>query len=69
MDAAGLIYLILAIALVGLCIYLIETYIPMDPVFKTIIRIVVVVVAIIFLISWIAPMISGGVHGPSFGRR
>ena len=69
MDPMGLIYLILAIALIGLCIYLIETYIPMDPIFKTIIRIVVVVVAIIFLISWIAPMISGGGHAPSFGHR
>jgi len=28
-----------------------------------------VVVAIIFLISWIAPMISGGGHAPSFGHR
>ena len=58
MDPMGLIYLILVIALIGLCIYLIETYIPMDPIFKTIIRIIIVVVAIIWLISWIAPMLG-----------
>lgn len=64
MDPMGLIYLILAIALIGLCIYLIETYIPMDPMFKTIIRIVIVVVAIVWLLSWIAPMIGGSLSPP-----
>jgi hypothetical protein len=64
MDAMGLIYLILVIALIGLCIWLIETYIPMDPMFKTIIRIVVVVIAIVWLISWIGPMLGGGHFGP-----
>ena len=59
MDPMGLVWLVLVIALIGLCIYLIEQYIPMDPMFKTIIRIVVVVVAIIWLISWVAPMIGG----------
>ena len=64
MDPMGLIYLVLAIALIGLCIYLIETYIPMDAMFKTIIRIVIVVVAIVWLLSWIAPMIGGHFRAP-----
>jgi len=44
-----MILLVLSLALVGLVVYLIETYIPMDPVFKTIIRIVVVICAVLWL--------------------
>jgi hypothetical protein len=43
--------LIIALALVGLVLYLIETYIPMDPVIKTVIRIVIVVCVILYLIQ------------------
>ena len=43
--------LILTLALIGLVLYLIETYIPMDPVFKTVIRVAVVVLVILWLIQ------------------
>jgi hypothetical protein len=43
--------LILTLALLGLVLYLIETYIPMDPTIKVLIRIVVVVCVIYWLIG------------------
>jgi len=45
-----LIMLVLVLALVGFLVYLITTYIPMPPVFKTAIQIVVVVAVILYLI-------------------
>lgn len=42
--------LVLGLALVGLVLYLIETYIPMDPAIKTVIRIVIVVCVILYLV-------------------
>lgn len=47
----GLISLVLMLALVGLVLYLIETYVPMSPPIKMLIRIVVVVVVILYLIQ------------------
>jgi len=41
--------LILTLVVLGLCLYLVETYIPMSPPIKMIIRIVVV----IFLVLWL----------------
>ncbi len=41
--------LILGLALIGLVLYLIETYIPMDPIFKVVIRVVVVIAVIVYL--------------------
>lgn len=46
-----MITLILGLALVGLVLYLIETYIPMDPAIKTVIRIVIVVCVIYYLVG------------------
>lgn len=46
-----MIALVLGLALLGLVLYLIETYIPMDPVIKTIIRVVVVVCVVVYLAS------------------
>lgn len=45
-----MIALVLGLALVGLVLYLIETYIPMDPVIKTVIRIFIVVCIIMYLV-------------------
>lgn len=45
-----MITLVLGLALVGLVLYLIETYIPMDPVIKTVIRIFIVVCIIMYLV-------------------
>jgi hypothetical protein len=41
--------LILTLALLGVLLYLIETYIPMSPPFKLIIRIIVVIALIVYL--------------------
>ena len=41
--------LVIALALLGLVLYLLETYVPMDPVIKTIIRVVIVVCVVVYL--------------------
>lgn len=43
--------LIVFLVVVGVCLYLLETYIPMDPVIKTVIRVVVVLCAVLYLLS------------------
>jgi len=44
-----LILLVFFLALVGLGVYLIKQYIPMDPVFKTAINVVVIIVVLLYL--------------------
>lgn len=46
-----LIILVLVIALIGFAVWLITTYIPMDPIFKTIIYIVCAIVLILFVVN------------------
>jgi len=46
-----MIALLVLLVVVGLCLYLIETYIPMDPVIKTVIRVVVVLCVVIYLLN------------------
>ena len=46
-----MIALLVLLVVVGLCLYLIETYIPMDPVIKTVIRVVVVLCVVLYLLS------------------
>jgi hypothetical protein len=43
--------LILVLVIVGVVLYLLETYIPMDPAIKTVIRVVVVLVLCLWLIQ------------------
>lgn len=43
--------LIILLALVGFIVYLITTYIPMPPVFKTIIYVIVAIVLILYLMQ------------------
>lgn len=45
-----LVMLILVVALVGFLVWAITTYIPMPPLFKTVITIICVIVLILFLI-------------------
>jgi predicted membrane channel-forming protein YqfA (hemolysin III family) len=45
-----LLMLVLVLALVGLFVWLITTKIPMDPIFKTVIYIVVAIVLILWLL-------------------
>ncbi len=46
-----MITLLVLLVVVGLCLYLVETYIPMDPVIKTVIRVVVVLCVVLYLLS------------------
>ena len=54
----SLIGLVIVLVIVGLCLYLIETYIPMDPVIKTVIRVIIVLVVVIWLLQ------TFGITGP-----
>jgi len=45
-----MIQLLLVLVIVGVCLYLIETYVPMSPPIKTVIRIVVVICLVLFLL-------------------
>jgi hypothetical protein len=49
-----LIYLILGIAFLGLLVWIVKTYIPMEPIFKTIIYIVVAVALVLWLVRHFA---------------
>lgn len=57
-----LIILILGIALLGLLAWAITTYIPMDPIFKTIIYIVIAVALILFLVRQFAGSVPNVMH-------
>lgn len=46
-----MIALIVLLVIVGVVLYLIETYIPLDPVIKTILRVVVVLCVVLYLLS------------------
>lgn len=43
--------LILLLVIVGVCLWLIETYIPMDPAIVVVIRVIVVVCCVLYLLS------------------
>ncbi len=46
-----MINLIILLVVVGLCLYLIENFIPMDAAIKTVIRVVVVLCLCLYLLS------------------
>ena len=45
-----MISLIILLVVIGLCLYLVENYIPMSPPFKIVLRVVVVLISIIILL-------------------
>jgi hypothetical protein len=57
----GLIQLIIILAVVGVLLYLVETYIPMAAPIKTLIRVVVIVV----IVLWLLRLFVGDVAIPS----
>jgi len=59
----SLIYLIVVLVIVGLVLYLIENYVPMSPPIKTILRVVVVLVLILWLLQ------QFGIVGPTINLR
>ncbi len=46
-----LITLVITLIVVGILLYLVETYIPMDPTLKTIIRVVVIIAVVLWLLQ------------------
>jgi hypothetical protein len=56
----GLISLIVVLVILGLALYLVETYIPMSPPIKTVLRVVVVLV----LVLWLLRLFVGDVALP-----
>ena len=58
----SLISLILVLVIVGVCLYLIENYIPMSPPIKIVIRVVVVIALVLWLLQ------AFGITGPSVPR-
>jgi len=56
MSLVGLLYVILILALVGVIVWAITTYLPMPPIFKTIIYVIVAVAVILYLIQVVGGM-------------
>lgn len=46
-----MIALIIVLVIIGVALYLVERYVPMDPVIKTIIRVVVILAVALYLLS------------------
>lgn len=54
----SLIHLVLILVVIGIVLWLINNYIPMDAKIKMIVNIVIVIVIIVWLLSLISPGIS-----------
>lgn len=50
MTLGGLLTLVIVLALVGFCVWLVITYIPMPPPFRTAIIVIVVLVLLLYVI-------------------
>ena len=48
----SLISLVVALVVVGVLLYLVERVIPIDPVIKQIIRVVVILAVVLYLLAW-----------------
>jgi hypothetical protein len=57
----SLIAMIIWVALIGVVVWLIITYVPMPPVFKT----VIIVIAVLAIILWLISIL--GLTGPTIG--
>jgi hypothetical protein len=53
MSLSALLTILLGLAVVGLIVWIIVTYIPMPPVFKTVIIAIAAIVLIIWLLGWL----------------
>lgn len=59
----SLISLLIVLVVVGVCLYLVETYIPLSPPIKLVIRVIVV----LFLVVWLLQIF--GIVGPTLNLR
>jgi hypothetical protein len=57
----SLITLLLVLVVAGVCLYLVETYLPISPPIKVVIRVVVVIV----LILWLLQLFVGDIRVPT----
>lgn len=55
----SLISLLIFLVIIGVCLYLVETYILMSPPIKTVIRVIVVLVLVLYLLQ------AFGITGPT----
>ncbi len=62
-----LIGLIVALVVIGVLLWLVNTYIPMDPKIKSILNVAVVIVVILWLLFTFLP--AGGILNQPIGRR
>ena len=46
-----MITLVITLVIIGLCLYLIETFIPMSPPIKVVLRVVVVLFSVLYLLK------------------
>lgn len=53
MFLSNIISIIVILAILGVCVWLIERYIPMPDIFKTAIRVVVCIGVVLWLLSWL----------------
>jgi hypothetical protein len=51
MTLTALISLIVVIVILGLALYLIETYVPMPPPFKLVLRVIVILALVLYLLT------------------
>ncbi len=58
--------LIIALVVIGLLLYLVNSFIPMDPKIKQILNIVVIIVVVIWLLVNLLP--SGGILNARIGK-
>jgi hypothetical protein len=61
-GAMTLIDLVIVLVVCGVCLYLVETYIPLAPPIKVVIRVVVVLVLVLWLLQ------AFGIVGPTVPR-
>jgi hypothetical protein len=57
-----MIELIIVLVIVGVCLYLIETYVPLSPPIKVVIRVVVVLCLVLYLLQ------AFGIVGPGLPK-
>jgi hypothetical protein len=51
MTLSALISVVVVLVIMGVALYLIDTYVPMSPPFKVIIRVVVILAVVLYLLS------------------
>jgi len=59
----SIITVVVVLIILGLCLYLVENYIPMSPPFKTVLRVVVVILLVLWLLQ------AFGITGPVIKLR